>query len=66
MTTPVITNETEARNRVNELVEQAYAALREAELVADEWDVEFEFEGGGRGMGGWYSSGEWNASSQSC
>lgn len=62
------------REDLNAAVAEAYAALSKAEKIAEELEVEFDFEPA-YGMGGWYcpescaqSGAEigWNPSSQSC
>ncbi len=56
----------EASKKIDELMKQAADCVSEAERIADEHDLEFSMDLGGYGMGGWYSSGEWQASSHSC
>ncbi len=52
--------------KVAALVEEAQKLLAEAEKIATEAGIGFAWDGPGYGMGGWFESGEWNASSQSC
>lgn len=53
------------KEQINALVKQAEELISQAEHIADEhgesfdWDIAY-------GMGGWYSSGQWKASSESC
>lgn len=49
-------------------VEESQAALREAEMVADKFNLYFYTDGPSYGMGGSYNgeAGEWLASSLSC
>lgn len=56
----------EAYALIAKKLEQVEVLIREAEAIADEYDCEFSFDGPSYGMGGWYNSGEWNASSMSC
>lgn len=51
---------------IAEKMSQAAALISECEAIADEAGVSFSCDLGGYGMGGWYESGEWSASSQSC
>ena len=50
---------------LSKLVEQANAALREAEQFATDNNLSFRFDPA-YGIGGWFESGEWNPSSMSC
>lgn len=50
---------------LNEAVSEFESALARAEKIAAEHNLEFGIEPA-YGMGGWFTSGEWNASSQSC
>lgn len=56
----------EALAKIAELVKTAEAAISEAETIATAANVEFSWNGCGYGMGGWFQSGDWQASSQSC
>ena len=56
----------EAVAAVSKLVQAAQAAITEAEAIADAHDFGFSIDIGGYGMGGWYSSGDWQSSSSSC
>lgn len=55
----------EAIRQISELTNQARALIRDAEKIADDSGVEFGWDIA-YGMGGWYESGEWHASSESC
>jgi hypothetical protein len=46
-------------------VAAAYELIAEAEKIATEHSLSFSWEIA-YGMGGWFESGEWRASSQSC
>lgn len=65
ITAELVANRQEAVRRISELTQEARDLIDEATRIADEagvdveWDLQY-------GMGGWYSSGEWHASSQSC
>lgn len=56
----------EAREEIEKLVRDAEALIKKAQEISDESGEEFHINIGGYGMGGWYESGEWMASSQSC
>jgi len=56
----------EAVKEVADLLNQVDVLMSRAEDIADEHDIPFSFDGPGYGMGGWYESGEWQASSHSC
>lgn len=56
----------QANALIAEKMAQAAALVAECEHIADEAGVSFSCDLGGYGMGGWYESGEWSASSQSC
>lgn len=51
--------------KIEKLKQLAYKALAEAESIADYEGLEIEWSLG-YGLGGWYSSGEWNSSSSNC
>lgn len=55
----------EAIEKLAELVEIAENALKTAEKFSNEYNLEFGFSPA-YGMGGWYESGEWHPSSESC
>lgn len=55
----------EAQRKIDELRETALQAIREAETIADDHGISFDFDVA-YGMGGWYGSNEWKPSSQSC
>jgi hypothetical protein len=57
--------EEEATILMAEKVSAAYALIAEAEKIATEHSLSFSWEIA-YGMGGWFESGEWRASSQSC
>lgn len=59
-------NTQEANAAIAEKLEAANKAIQEAQEIADFHNIGFRFEGPDYGMGGWYESGDWNASSQSC
>lgn len=61
-----VTNKTEAENAIANLMTQAELLVSECEQLADKFECEFSCDLGGYGMGGWYESGEWRASSHSC
>lgn len=58
------------KQQANELIAQKIAQINElvneCTSIADEAGVDFSFDVAGYGMGGWYESGEWQASSHSC
>lgn len=76
------TEDTVKREKLEEiavLLNQAQKLVNEAEIIADEYGLEFDLDVGGYGMGGTYYSEKyveeqgsrymeagWNASSQSC
>lgn len=55
----------EASKAISSLISEAQAKITEAELLSDEHELGFSWDLS-YGMGGWYESGEWQASSQSC
>lgn len=55
----------EATKQIEDLKKVAYDAIRQAEQIATDNDVRFSFDVA-YGMGGWFGSGDWEASSQSC
>lgn len=56
----------EANALVADYVKQAEELIAQASAIAEEYDLSFNWEGPGYGMGGWFSSGEWQSSSSSC
>lgn len=56
----------EANAAISALLNVAYKAVSDAEDIADAHGIGFNLDIGGYGMGGGYSDGEWQASSQSC
>lgn len=56
----------EANALIAEKMAQAEALVAECEQIATDANVSFSCDIGGFGMGGWFESGEWMASSQSC
>lgn len=56
----------QANELIAEKMAQAAALVAECEAIADETGATFSCDLGGYGMGGWYESGEWQASSHSC
>lgn len=63
----VVLTEQEAAQRMLQFVSEAYAALAEAERIADKFNLDFRFDAT-YGMGGTYcgEEGQWYPSSQSC
>lgn len=57
----------EAVKQISELTQQAYELIRQAQVIANEAEVDFCFDVA-YGMGGTYSGedGEWYPSSQGC
>lgn len=55
-----------AHAKIAALVLDAEDSLREATKIADEFGINFSWDGPSYGMGGWYDSGEWNSSSANC
>ena len=55
----------QAQVELDRLTTKAEEMLGEAEGVATEYGLEFSFSPA-YGMGGWFESGEWSPSSQSC
>lgn len=53
------------QNELNQAVNEFEAALARAEKIAAEHNLEFSIDPA-YGMGGWFTSGEWHPSSQSC
>jgi hypothetical protein len=51
---------------ITRLLEEAAANLQKAKYLAEEDNKSYYWEGPTYGMGGWISSGEWEASSHSC
>ena len=56
----------EARAELESLVSQMSASEARAIELCDEHGLSFDNPVGDYGMGGWYTSGQWNASSESC
>jgi hypothetical protein len=56
----------EALAKIAALIKTAADAIKEAESIATIAEVDFDWSGCGYGMGGWFASGDWHASSQSC
>ena len=56
----------EANEKIATLLQTAHAAVTEAEVISDAHGTGFNMGLGGYGMGGWYSDGEWQSSSNSC
>lgn len=56
----------EANKLIAQKMKEVEELVAECETIADEANVSFSCDVGGYGMGGWYESGEWQASSQSC
>jgi hypothetical protein len=65
MTVTLVVSRQQAIERISNLTKEARGLIAEACKIADEADVDFSWDLE-YGMGGWYSSGEWHASSQSC
>lgn len=61
------TNEAEAQEYIDKLVEEAYGKISEAEEIAQKFDIHFSFDLA-YGMGGSYDpeEGEWMSSSSQC
>lgn len=57
--------EEEAAQLISAKVDAAHALIREAEALATEYKLTFSSDIA-YGMGGWFESGEWHPSSQSC
>jgi hypothetical protein len=57
--------EQEATALISAKTTAAYALIKEAEDIAREHSLSFQFDVA-YGMGGWFESGEWQPSSQSC
>ena len=56
-----------AQDEIDTLVGQAAGLISDAEKLADKYGSEVNLSWNlSYGMGGWYSSGEWQSSSQSC
>ena len=56
----------EAQRKVSDLLEQADEILNQVLAIASEHDLEVSWNGPTYGAGVWVSSGEWQASSNSC
>lgn len=58
------------KQQANEIISNKLAQIQElmeeCEKIADQANISFTANVGGYGMGGWYESGEWSASSSSC
>ena len=78
-TNTTVTTQEHANKEISRLIKQAESLINKATALADEWDVEFWFNAGGDGMGGYYtpqtkdencdwkySSGGWQSSSSNC
>lgn len=61
---PTMSHE-QANAAIAEKIEKVNALLADCQAIADETGVSFSFAPA-YGMGGFYESGEWNASSQNC
>lgn len=62
-----MTDKLTSKEQINQLLDEAYAAIASAESIADENDLGFSWELA-YGMGGYYDGeeGEWHSSSSSC
>lgn len=56
----------QANKDISDLIETAEAAIKRAEAIATKHGVGFNLTIGGYGMGGWFDSEGWSASSESC
>lgn len=56
----------EVSKLIAEKLAEVHGILAECAEMADAAGVEFSFDGPTYGMGGWFASGEWQASSHSC
>lgn len=61
-----IKTEQQAVSVIQQLTKEATEVLCKAADIAKEFGVEFSWDGPAYGMGGWYSSDEWQSSSDNC
>lgn len=62
----IVTDKSEAQGKIAEQIKIAKDAIAEAERIADEHKIRFNWDGPSYGMGGSYDDEGWSASSQSC